>query len=143
MVNAKMNHNCKAELNEAELRATPARIAVMRLLEKISTPLDVQMVKEYLDQEEIETDTATVFRIMNMFMDKGLVKQVSFNEGKSRYELASKPDHHHLVCSHCGSIQDISDCNIQALEKDIEKKKGFYVNSHALEFYGLCKHCQK
>jgi Fe2+ or Zn2+ uptake regulation protein len=140
---AKIKHDCKIELNDVALRATPARIAVMQLLEKTTTPVDAQMIKDYLDEAKIATDPATVFRIMGMFMEKGLVKQVSFNEGKFRYELASKPDHHHLVCNNCGKIEDFSDCAIPELESDIKKKKGFKVESHALEFYGLCTKCQK
>ena len=138
-----IKHDCKTELNDVELRATPARIAVMQLLERTSSPVDVQTVKDYLDEERIETDQATVFRIINMFMEKGLIKQVSFNEGKFRYELASKPDHHHLVCTSCGKIEDFSDCAIPELENDIKKKKGFMVQNHALEFYGLCLQCQR
>lgn len=142
MIKVKL-HNCKTELNNVALRATPARVAVMKLLEETDMPIDIQMIKGYLRKEQIETDPATVFRIMNMFMEKGLVKQVSFNEGKFRYELANKPDHHHLICSSCAKVEDFSDCAIAELENDIYEKKGFSVKAHALEFYGVCRMCQK
>ena len=143
MVNAKIKHDCKNELNDVDLRATPARIAVMKLLEKTDEPVDITMVKEYLDNQQITTDPATVFRIMNMFTEKGITKQISFNEGKFRYELTNREDHHHLICQNCGKVEDISDCAISELEQDIQKKKRFKVVSHTLEFYGLCKNCQK
>jgi len=137
------SHNCKDELNEVELRATPARIAVMDLLEKTNLPVDATMIKDHLDKHHIDTDPATVFRILNMFLEKGLIKQISFNEGKFRYELANREDHHHLICQTCGKIEDISECAISELEKDIKKKKGFIVSHHTLEFYGVCHDCQK
>ncbi len=143
MVIAKVKHDCKDELNEVDLRATPARVALMSLLENTDKPVDVQTMIEYLEKNGIKTDPATVFRIVNMFTEKGLTKQVQLQEGKSRYELAANADHHHLVCTKCGDIQDISDCNIDGLEKDIEKKKGFAVTSHSLEFFGICKSCQR
>lgn len=143
MTTAKVIHDCKEELNEAELRATPARIAVMKLLENTDAPVDVSMIIDYLDKQHIKTDPATAFRIVNMFLEKGLIKQISFNEGKFRYELAAKEEHHHLICDNCGRIEDISDCAIPELEKDIKKKKGFLVKRHALEFFGLCSNCQK
>jgi Fur family ferric uptake transcriptional regulator len=142
MVQAKISHDCKDELNEVDLRATPARIAVMKFLESADSPVDVSMVKEYLDKQKIDADSATVFRIMNMFTDKGIAKQISFNEGKFRYELASREDHHHLLCTNCGRIEDFSDCAIPELEKDIQDKKKFQVKSHSLEFFGLCRDCQ-
>lgn len=143
MINTKTNHDCKTELNEVNLRATPARIALMNLLEKADKPLDVKEMIEFLEKKDIQTDPATVFRIVNMFTEKGLVKPIQFNEGKFRYELIDKADHHHLVCEKCGDIQDISDCNIDVLENHIEKKKDFKVTSHSLEFFGICSDCQQ
>jgi Fur family ferric uptake transcriptional regulator len=143
MVYAKFRHDCKDELNEVELRATPARIALMRLLETTDKPVDVQTMISHLEKKDIRTDPATVFRIINMFTEKGLTKQIQFQEGKFRYELAAGAEHHHLVCTNCGDVQDISDCNIEVLESHIEKKKHFKVTSHALEFFGLCTNCQQ
>jgi len=140
---ASIKHDCKVELNEVNLRATPGRLHLMYLLETSDKPLDVQTMIDYLKDKNIETDPATVFRIINTFTEKGLTKQIQFQEGKFRYELASKAEHHHLVCTRCGQIQDISDCNIEVLESHIEKKKKFKVTSHALEFYGICEDCQK
>lgn len=115
----------------------------MELLEKTETPIDVATITDYLKKNEIKADQATVFRIINMFTQKGLTKQIQLNEGKFRYELTSKPDHHHLICQKCGTIEDISDCAVGDLEKDIEKKKNFKIVSHSLEFYGMCKDCQQ
>jgi Fur family ferric uptake transcriptional regulator len=143
MVIAKVTHDCKDELNEVSLRATPARLALLSLLETSDKPVDVQTMIDYLEKNDIKTDPATVFRIVNMFTEKGLTKQIQFQEGKSRYELAANDDHHHLVCTKCGSIQDISDCNIDGLEKDISQKKQFKVTNHSLEFFGVCANCQK
>jgi Fe2+ or Zn2+ uptake regulation protein len=143
MINSLIQHDCKDELNEVELRATPARVALMQLLETSDKPLDVQSMIEFLEKKDIKTDPATVFRIVNMFTEKGLVKPIQLNEGKFRYELKDKADHHHLVCERCGEIEDISDCNITALEKEIEKMKQFKVTSHSLEFFGVCKSCQR
>jgi Fe2+ or Zn2+ uptake regulation protein len=143
MVNVKIKHDCKEELNELNLRATPARMALMSLLENSDKPMDVQTMIEYLDNRNIKTDPTTVFRIVNMFTEKGLLKTIQLNDGRSRYELATKADHHHLVCTRCGSIKDMSDCNIDVLENHIEKKKNFKVTSHSLEFFGICADCQQ
>jgi Fe2+ or Zn2+ uptake regulation protein len=143
VINTNVQHDCKTELNEVNLRATPARIALMNLFEKSEKPLDVQSMIDFLNNNDIKTDPATVFRIVNMFTEKGLVKPIQLNEGKFRYELTAKATHHHLVCEKCGNIEDISNCNIAALEKDIEKKKQFKVTSHSLEFFGICPNCQK
>ena len=143
MVKRVTKHDCKDELNSINLRATPARMALMNFFEIADKPLDVQTLVEYLEEKEIKTDPATVFRIVNMFTEKGLLKQIQLNEGKFRYELSSLKDHHHFICDTCGTLDDISDCNIGNLEKEIKSKKGFLVKRHSLEFFGLCKNCQK
>lgn len=143
MQTAKIQHNCKNELNELDLRATPARIATMQLLESTKEPVDTATIMEHLQKEDIATDPATVFRIVNMFTQKGITSPIQFQEGKTRYELANKTDHHHLICENCGRIEDIQDTVIPALEKNIAKKHNFIVKRHSLEFFGLCADCKK
>lgn len=137
-----MNHDCKVELRTASLKATPARLAVLRLLEKTDQPLDVATIIAYLNKQGVDADQATVFRIINLFTDKGLARQIQLNEGKFRYERGGE-EHHHLICERCGGIEDVSDCNIGGLEKEIHSKKGFLVKRHSLEFFGVCKQCQQ
>ncbi len=139
----KNRHDCRRELKEISLRATPARIAVLKYLEKTDNPVDVSMIKEHLQKNDIQVDQATVFRIINAFTDKGLAKQIQLYEGKFRYELAGRPDHHHLICEVCGTIQDIADCVVEDFEKNVEQEKNFLVKRHSLEFFGVCERCQE
>ncbi|HUD44352.1 MAG TPA: Fur family transcriptional regulator [Patescibacteria group bacterium] len=136
-------HNCKNELKGYNLKATEARLAVLKILENSAKPIDVTTIIEYLKNQHVQTDEVTVFRIIKLFTDRGLTRKVQLQEDKFRYELNSQKAHHHLVCQICGEIEDFSQCNIQALEKDIEKKKKFKVLDHSLEFFGVCSKCQK
>lgn len=138
----KIIHDCKDELRKADLRATPARLAVMNFLEKTKSPVDVSSVIDYLNANGIKTDPATIFRMMNTLTQKGLTTPISFQEGKTRYELSNKDDHHHLICDNCGKIEDIPDVIIPNLEKKIKEKRKFKVLRHSLEFFGLCNLCQ-
>ena len=136
-------HNCKEELNQAELRATPARIAAMKFLETTDQPVDVGMIMDYLRTQKIDTDPATVFRMMNDFLNKGLTKQIQFQEGKARYELSNKKHHHHLICTSCGKVEEVEGDFLKQMEGKIYKDKKFRVKDHSLEFFGLCENCQK
>ena len=140
MVAARIAHDCKQELRAVSLKATPARLGVLKLLETVNMPIDVSTMIQYLHKNNIEVDQVTVFRIINLFTERGLTKQIHLNEGKFRYELASKKDHHHLVCESCGIIEDIS-CSVVEIDQEIKEKKQFTVKHHSLEFYGTCKNC--
>lgn len=138
-----VRHNYKEELRVVSLKVTPARLSVLQILENADIPLDVKAITEYLRKKNIKVNKATIFRIINSFTEKGLIRQLWLNEDKSRYELTSRKDHHHFVCQECGAIKDISDCGIDSLQKKIERKKGLFVKSHMLEFFGTCQDCQK
>jgi Fur family ferric uptake transcriptional regulator len=125
------------------LRATPARIAILSFLNQTDEPSDVKRIIGHLNKEKIKTDPATVFRIMNILIEKGIITEVYFDDGKARYEMADRKHHHHLVCESCGRIQDISSDPALILEKEIVKRYGFLVKRHSLEFFGVCVNCQK
>ena len=143
MFNLINKHNCKDELQEASLKATPARIAVLRFLEIADQPLDAQTIINHLKKEKITADPATIFRMMNDFVEKGITKEVQLVKGKVHYELASKGDHHHLICEKCGKIEAVEDNFIPQMEKELATKHNFLIKRHSLEFFGLCSNCQK
>ena len=125
------------------LKKTKGREAILDVLGTEQTPVDVSHIQTHLDEKAVSINPATLYRILDTFYKEGIVHRFEFREGKYRYELSSKEDHHHLICDNCGIIEEISDCNIPRLEKDIQKKKGFLVKHHSLEFFGLCQNCQK
>ncbi len=135
-------HDCKDELKEYNLKVTPARLAVMKFLESSKQPVDVNTILAYLRKNDVNVDPATIFRMMNNFLQKGIIKEIRIEKGKSNYELASKEDHHHLVCEKCGGVESVLDNTIPRMEKEIKEKQGFLVKRHELEFFGICKNCQ-
>lgn len=137
----KSTSDFKITLREEGFRITSTRMAVLNLLKKSKVPLDVAYVKTQLKNKSINADQVTIYRMLDAFVEKGLINRLDFHEGKFRYELADSP-HHHLICEQCGQIEDISDCPVKGFDTHIKKNKHFKVNRHALEFFGLCKKCQ-
>ena len=137
-----MIHDCRDELRNISLKATPARVAVLKFLEKTEKPVDVATMIEDLERNNIKADQATVFRIISVFTDRGLTRQIELNEGKSRYELRSLPHHHHAVCTTCGAVQDIGHCEVRGIEKKVKRHLGFTTNNHKVELFGICANCQ-
>ncbi|MDO8269358.1 MAG: Fur family transcriptional regulator [Candidatus Levybacteria bacterium] len=123
------------------LRVTPARIAVLSVLEDSEHPLDITGIISKVIKLKVDADQATIYRIIENFIDKDLVKRLQFREKKFYYE-AKRYDHHHAICEKCGKIDDISNCSIDRVEREIERTKGFKVKSHSLEYFGTCKSCQ-
>src|SRR5881275_2328463 len=49
---------------------------------------------------------ATVYKNIHLFVERGVLTQLSLHHGSLRVELNSE-HHHHMVCSHCKGITDI------------------------------------
>lgn len=130
------------ELNKLGLKQTPARLGILKILENQTSPLDASTLHIYLKEKSIKTDQATVYRILDIFYQKGIVSRFELEEGKFRYELTAE-DHHHVICENCGKIEDVLDCEVDKVERKIEQKKGFLVKRHSLQFYGVCARCQR
>jgi Fur family ferric uptake transcriptional regulator len=141
MLNFKIKHDCKEELQGASLKATPARVAVMQFLESTEQPVDVQSIINYLKKRNVDADPATIFRMMHDFLQKGITRQIQLLEGKARYELSNKKHHHHLICTNCGKIEEVKGDFLKQMEEKIYKDKKFRVRDHSLEFFGLCADC--
>lgn len=124
------------------LKNTKAREGIIELIKSSISPVDATTTMRILRTKGINADQATIYRALNLFVEKGLLKEIYFNDGIVRYELAEKPEHHHAVCIKCSKVEDITDCSVDKLEKQIEKKKGFTVLSHSLEFFGYCRNCK-
>lgn len=134
--------NYRPLLESVSLKTTPARLAVLSFLSEESNPLTADGIFDHLKVEHNQADRATIYRILETFFQKGIIRRLELGEGRYRYELAGQ-EHHHLICENCGAIEDISDCNISELEKDIMNKKQFLVKRHSLEFFGVCNTCQR
>lgn len=128
-------------LSSAKLKKTSARFTVLQFLDHVKTPQSAEEIFAHIVKEHESVDRATVYRILDTFYKKGLVNRLEFSEGKYRFELSGE-DHHHLLCERCGRIEDVSDCGVQSLEKEIMEKKHFFVKKHSLEFFGVCASCQ-
>lgn len=123
------------------LRVTPARLAVLNVLTEAQKPLDIASIWERISRKRVDADQATIYRIIENFIQKDLISRLQFQEKKFFYE-AKREEHHHAICKNCGKIEDVSKCNIKRLEKEIDESIGFRVESHSLEFYGTCRGCQ-
>jgi Fe2+ or Zn2+ uptake regulation protein len=73
----------------------------------------------------------------------GLVRQVQFHDRPTHYEIATHGDHHHIVCTCCGRIEELTGCPAAELAHEaLSRSKQFTsIDQHALEFYGLCRDC--
>lgn len=88
---------------------------------------------------------ATIYRALNSLRQKQLIRIVELGDGVIRFETFAD-HHHHLVCFSCKKIEKIDlpsteEEHLLRLQKSYEKKHGFSLVEHSLEFFGMCREC--
>lgn len=94
-------------------------------------------------REDRRVSIATVYRTMKVLVEGGVALARNFGDGQTRYEVAAGRAHHdHLVCAGCGTIEEFSEPDIEALQAAVASRHGFEVSHHRLELYGRCRRCR-
>ena len=125
-------------------RITPIRTALIEILGKSRAPHSPQELLAALSRAGFKANKTTVYRQLEVLQRYALVHEVRLADRTARYELAGdNGHHHHLVCLHCGRIEDVSfPTDLQQQEQAIGKRHKFKVLRHALEFFGICQACR-
>lgn len=126
-------------LRSAGLKATPGRLALLEVLYSAKSPRSIAKIMRELGGK---IDRVTAYRALAAMEKTGLVRKVNLEHGHADYELALD-DHHHLVCTACGRLEDFGGCDLRGLERKALKQSKYFaeIRQHSLEFFGLCKAC--
>jgi Fur family peroxide stress response transcriptional regulator len=84
---------------------------------------------------------ATVYKNIHLFVESGVLREVSLHHGSQRVEM-NEHEHHHMVCSRCKAITDIA---AEALDLPPQPKVlpgGFQVERYSVDVIGICSKCQ-
>lgn len=121
------------------LRVTTPRKKVFSVLHEAEVPLSPREVFE----RTYGIDTVSVYRTLAVFASMG-VAQIVTAGFKQKYELADifKPHHHHLQCSKCGALVDVSSEHLEKLVNKIATNHGYVGLHHKFELTGVCRRCQ-
>ncbi len=85
---------------------------------------------------------ATVYNNIHIFVENGILREVSLHHGSQRLEMNER-EHHHLVCSRCKAITDIAAEGIELIPQHRDLGVGFHVERYSVDVIGLCAACQQ
>lgn len=84
---------------------------------------------------------ATVYKNIRLFLESGILQEVSPHHGSLRVEMNGHP-HHHLVCTQCRNITDIDAASLGDLPRRKTLPGGFLVQRYAIDVLGVCRECR-
>jgi Fur family ferric uptake transcriptional regulator len=85
---------------------------------------------------------ATVYRTLDLLERHGMLTRVHL-DGCHGYTLCDEGHHHHLLCSACNTVVPVDATGVEAEILRLAEQLKFRVDTHTLEFAGLCEACQQ
>lgn len=142
-----LSDDLKIRLKEKGYKLTVQRKAIINVfLKNQSSHLSPEEIYDNVRNDYPDIGLATVYRTLQLLEELNIVYKVNFDDGCSRYELnldSEDHQHHHLICTKCGDVQEVKLDLLESLETQIEKEGNFRVVDHNVKFFGYCKDCEK
>jgi Fe2+ or Zn2+ uptake regulation protein len=124
-------------------RYTSGRKALVTILERASTPLSTAEIVQARTGPQ-----SSVYRNPSVLELAGVVRRVVAEGEFARYELAEEltEHHHHLICSSCGTVQDVTiprdlETTMDRTVDRLARRSGFAKVRHRLDLIGTCRAC--
>jgi Fur family peroxide stress response transcriptional regulator len=110
-------------IKAAGLRVTPQRIAIMEAIMKIGKHPAKEQIIAYVKLHHPSISVATVYNILDSFVQNHVVDKVKTENGVLRYD-PKRVHHHHLYCTKSDIIEDYVDTELDNLIANYFKDKG-------------------
>ena len=143
-VREELHRTVEGRVRNAGQRYTASRRALVERLAAAGRPLAIPQ----LLGGRRRVPQSSAYRNLAVLERAGVVRRVITGEEFGRYELDERltEHHHHLVCSSCGRIEDVTipDRLERSLDRtfdDVARGVGFASVGHRLDLIGLCDDC--
>jgi Fur family transcriptional regulator, ferric uptake regulator len=84
---------------------------------------------------------ATVYRTLDLLERRGMLARIHL-AGCHGFTVCDEGHHHHLVCNSCSKVVPIDATDIETNIRQLADRLKFRLDTHTLEFAGLCEACQ-
>jgi Fur family ferric uptake transcriptional regulator len=124
-------------------KLTAQRLAVLEVLQSGEPHLSPAEVHERGQAIHPRLGLTTVYRTLEILARLGFLHRPRMGDNAGRYSTCVDGHHSHLVCCGCGLVIEFTECYADGLAQRLVDETDFRIDSHLLEFIGLCPDCQK
>ena len=143
-VTVDLHGTVRTRLRAVGQRYTPQRQTLVDVLRREARPLAIGQVIT----GAAGLPQSSVYRNLAVLEQAGVVRRVVTHDEFGRYELDEEltEHHHHLICSNCGKVEDVTiPADLEsAMDRTIDRvarRAGFAHVSHRLDLIGTCRSC--
>ena len=135
-------HEQLAALRRRGYRLTPQRLLILEVVRSRPEHLSAEAIHAEVTARYPTINLATVYRNLQWLQEAGLLRKIDIGCGHLLWEYADAGLHHHLICQHCGSVEEIDNHVVECLSTHVREHYGFAVNLDHLAIFGRCGACQ-
>ncbi len=121
-------------------RTTNQKKVILDYLKSVKTHPAAEEVYLEVRHQLPRISLATVYRILNDFSEKGIIRKIPVSIARFDGDISGHP---HFICRKCHKIYDLgylcADCPV--LKK--KKTKVGKIENYQMYFYGCCNKCSK
>ena len=121
---------------------TRQRDAVLRVIRESENHLTASEIFEAARKRLPSISYATVYNSLKYLKDAGLIHEISFGNGASRYDRETER-HDHALCTSCGKLVDFDLTVTRDLVRAAVRKTRFKPETIHLTLRGLCPDCRE
>jgi Fe2+ or Zn2+ uptake regulation protein len=138
------NKNALFTLRQAGISKTSQRLAVLDILLNAEVPLNVNTIRQNL-KTKAKIDKVTVYRILSLFKEHGLIREISSVSGANYFEMATldNPLHPHFSCRSCGAFTCLAPIPISQKPESVLSGNDYSVDHIEINVSGICACCRK
>jgi len=113
----------KNRLVEKGLKVTPQRIAILDAIYSLNNHPTAEMILDYIKDTHPGVSSATIYKVLDVLVDKQLIKRVKTEKEIKRYDGILE-NHHHLYSSESHEIRDYMNEELDQLLDSYFRKHG-------------------
>ena len=125
----------------AIFRNSKQRNALLELLQSTKTHPTASWLYDRLREKHPSLSQGTVYRNLSVLAEQGQIQVLRSGSAFDRFD-ADTSLHYHVICRQCGRVDDVEMQAENDLERSAAKVSGYLVQSHRLDFFGICPDCQ-
>jgi Fur family ferric uptake transcriptional regulator len=137
-----MTLDVPARLAAAGERVTRQRLVVAERLAAEGRQVTADDLYRSLRNIEPKIGRATVFRTLERLVEAGVARRLELAGHVYAYVACRPAHHHHLSCTRCGRVEEISEAYVRPIARRLASDRGFEVDDARLDFYGRCARCR-
>lgn len=123
-------------------RLTPQRRVILEALDRVRHHTTAEDVARRVGERIGGVDASTVYRTLELLEEEGLVTHTHFDDGVTRWHLASEEAHQHLVCRTCGEEQELDLGLLEPFARRIRERFRFDPDMAHFAIAGICARCR-